>query len=322
MHGSNHSPAHEHSHSHSHRDGGGSERRVALAAVITGLFMLAEVAGGVISGSLALVADAGHMLTDCAGLALAWLGFRLARRPADRQRSYGYDRFGVLVAFTNGLVLFAIAGWVASEALHRLREPVAVMGGVMLAVAVAGLIVNIAAFLLLEGGDRENLNVKAAMLHVAGDLLGSVAAIVAALVIMTTGWTPIDPLLSVAVALLILWSAWHVVRDAGHILLEGTPAHLDAHEIEDSLKIAVPGVVDIHHVHVWSLSQSRPVVTLHARVADVTAAEEIVAAIKSHLRTHFEIAHATVEIERESCADTGEPHAASDCGGSPADHRP
>jgi len=319
MHGSAHSHSHAHGHDHGHGSSNahgqsGSERRVALAAVVTGVFMLAEVAGGLVSGSLALVADAGHMLTDCAGLMLAWLGFRLARRPADQHRSYGYGRFGVLVAFTNGLLLFAIAGWIVIEAVHRLREPVEILGGVMLAIAVLGLIVNIVSFLLLHGGDRENLNIRAAMLHVAGDLLGSVAAIVAALVILTTGWTPIDPILSVAVSLLILWSAWHVVRDAGHILLEGTPAHLDAREISESLKSAVPGVLDIHHVHAWSLSQDRPIVTLHARVADMAGAEEVTAAIKAHLKSRFGVGHTTVELERQACADAGGGHAHAGCG--------
>jgi cobalt-zinc-cadmium efflux system protein len=326
MHSHSHPHAHSHSHSagtaHAHPDGG-NERRVALAALITGLFMFAEVAGGLVSGSLALIADAGHMLTDCAGLTLAWLGFRLARRPADRQRSYGYGRFGVLVAFTNGLALFAIAAWIVVEAIDRLRQPVEVLGGVMLAVAVVGLIVNLVSFRLLSGGDHGNLNVKAAMLHVAGDLLGSVATLVAALVIMATGWTPIDPILSVLVSLLILWSAWHVVRDAGHILLEGTPSDLDAREIGDSLKAAVPEVLDVHHVHAWSLSQDRPVVTLHARIGDMTASLQVIARIKAHLRERFGVAHATVELECEGCADAKDANAGAktvaDCGHGP-DH--
>jgi hypothetical protein len=191
-----HTHAHPHAHSHGHLHGAGaSERRIGLAAVLTGVFMVAEFAGGLISGSLALIADAGHMLTDSAGLTLAWLGFRLARRPADWKRSYGYDRFGVLVAFANGLLLFAIAGWIVVEAVHRFRAPSPVLGGVMLWVALAGLVVNLIAFRLLAGGDHENLNVRAAALHVIGDLLGSLAALAAAVVILATGWTPIDPIM-------------------------------------------------------------------------------------------------------------------------------
>ncbi|HYD15919.1 MAG TPA: cation diffusion facilitator family transporter, partial [Hyphomicrobium sp.] len=257
-----HTHSHPHAHDHAH-GAGASERRVAIAALLTGVFMVAEFAGGLISGSLALIADAGHMLTDCAGLLLAWIGFRLARRPADWKRSYGYDRFGVLVAFVNGLLLFAIAGWIVVEAWHRLNAPSPVLGGVMLWVALAGLAVNLASFWVLQGGDNANLNVRAAVLHVAGDLLGSVAAIVAALVILATGWTPIDPILSVVVSLLILGSAGRIVRDSGHILLEGTPAGLDPRQIGDGIKAAVPSVLDVHHVHAWSLSQERPLVTLH-----------------------------------------------------------
>lgn len=302
-----HSHAHPHTHAHNH-GAGASERRIGLAALITGAFMVAEFAGGLVSGSLALIADAGHMLTDCAGLALAWLGFRLTRRPADGQRSYGYDRFGVLVAFANGLLLFAIAGWIVVEAVHRFRAPSPVLGGVMFWVALTGLAVNLIAFRLLQSGDHENLNVRAAALHVIGDLLGSVAALAAALVILATGWTPIDPILSVVVAILILGSAARVVRDAGHILLEGTPAGLDAGEIAASIKAAVPDVHDVHHVHAWSLSQERPIVTLHARISEAAGAPELIAgAIKSHLKVRYGVEHATVELEFDACADRPDP---------------
>lgn len=274
--------------------------------------MLAEVVGGYVSGSLALVADAGHMLTDFASLGLAWYGFRLARRPADWRRTYGYDRFAVLAAFSNGIALFAIAAWIVVEAWHRLGEKSEVLGGVMLWVALAGLIVNIAVFRMLQGGDRENLNVRAAALHVAGDLLGSLAALVAALVIMATGWTPIDPLLSVLVALIILRSAWRVVAESGHILLEGAPAGIDNRAMAADLVASVPGVLDVHHVHAWSISERRPMVTMHARITeDGTAPEAIAAQIKRRLREKFGIEHATIEIEHGICADDhayGAPH--------------
>jgi cobalt-zinc-cadmium efflux system protein len=249
---------------------------------------------------------------------LAWIGFRLARRPADWKRSYGYDRFGVLVAFVNGLLLFAIAGWIVVEAWHRLNAPSPVLGGVMLWVALAGLAVNLASFWVLQGGDNANLNARAAVLHVAGDLLGSVAAIVAAIVILATRWTPIDPILSVLVSLLILGSAGRIVRDSGHILLEGTPAGLDPRQIGDGIKAAVPSVLDVHHVHAWSLSQERPLVTLHARIADTEAPEKAVAAIKEHLRARYGVDHATVEIEFVHCADAGRPP--PDVGSSGHDH--
>lgn len=306
--------SHSHgSHSHGVGEAGASERRIALAALLTGGFMVAEIAGGLISGSLALVADAGHMLTDCAGLALAWLGFRLARRPADWKRSYGYDRFGILVAFANGLLLFAIAGWIIFEAIERLRSPVEVLGGVMATIAALGLAVNVLCFWLLQGGDRNNLNIRAAVLHVAGDLLGSVAALIAALVILTTGWTPIDPILSVLVSVLILWSAWHIIRDSGHILLEGTPPDLDPKQIGEGIKAAIPAVLDVHHIHAWSLSQDRPVVTLHVRVGEIAAPERIVGEIKAHLKERFGVTHTTVELEFQQCADAGGTQAATRC---------
>jgi len=293
--------AHEHDHSHGHLHG--NERRMLLAAVLTGGFMVVEVVGGVISGSLALLADAGHMLTDFAALILAWLAFRFSRWPADHDRTYGFDRLQVLVAYSSGLSMFAIAGFIIYEALHRLSDPVPVLGGTMLIVATAGLAVNLAVFAILHTGDRENLNVRAATVHVLGDLLGSVGAIIAAGLILTTGWLAADPLISVLVAVLILRSAWHVVRDSGHILLEGAPSGVRPGEIEADLEANVAEIDDVHHVHAWSITQERPMVTLHARLCDDSDADKAVHAIKARLRERFGIAHATVEIELVHCAD-------------------
>jgi cobalt-zinc-cadmium efflux system protein len=273
--------------------------------------MIAEIVGGLLSGSLALLADAGHMLTDFAALALAWLGFRLARQPADWRRTYGFDRFSVLVAFVNGIALFAIAAWIVIEAAHRLNAPVQVAGGLMLFVAAAGLIVNIVSFLILRTGDAHNLNIRAAVLHVIGDLLGSVAAVVAAIVILANGWMPIDPLLSILVALIILRSAWRVVADSGHILLEGSPPGFDARAVKDDIRAALPYVLDVHHVHAWSISEERPMVTLHANVSDSTKSSDAVRDIKRMLAEHFKITHATVEIEYGACGD--DPHAPTAC---------
>jgi cobalt-zinc-cadmium efflux system protein len=291
---------HSHHHSHAH---GVNERRVGIAAIFTGVFMLAEIIGGLVSGSLALLADAGHMLIDFASLSLAWFGFRLARRPADLMRTYGFDRFSVLVAFVNGLTLFVIAGWIVLEAWHRLSEPAPILGGIMFWVALAGLAVNLLAFWVLQGGDQENLNLRAAVLHVVGDLLGSVAAVAAAIVIIFTGWFPIDPILSVVVALIILRSAWSVVRQSGHILLEGGPAGLDPREVKADLEASIPAIVDVHHVHAWSITQERPMITLHARVKDDAPSEALVAAIKARLHDRFGVEHATVELEHNGCAD-------------------
>jgi cobalt-zinc-cadmium efflux system protein len=296
-------------HHHDHDDGHGhalNERSVGMAALLTGSFMLAEVIGGVVAGSLALLADAGHMLTDFASLGLAWLGFRLTRRPADWRRTYGFDRFSVLVAFVNGIALFAIAAWIFVEAIQRLRAPVQVLGGIMLWVALAGLLVNVVVFVTLRGGDKGNLNIRAATLHVAGDLLGSVAAVTASIVILQTGWMPIDPLLSMLVALIILRSAWRVVADSGHILLEGSPAGFDVRAVKEDIRKALPFVQDIHHMHAWSISEERPMVTLHASVEPGTDSETAVRNIKQMLAAHFQITHATVEIEYGACGDDHE----------------
>jgi cobalt-zinc-cadmium efflux system protein len=290
-------------HDHEPRENAGNERRVFLAMLLTGGFMVAEVVGGILSGSLALLADAGHMLTDAASLALAWAAFRIARRPHDARRTYGYHRFQVLAAFVNGVALIAIVGWIAIEAVRRLLEPVEVLGGLMMTVAVLGLLVNLAAFAILHGGDRANLNMRGAALHVLGDLLGSIAAIVAALVILGTGWTPIDPLLSILVALLILRSAWFVVRRSAHILLEGTPDWLDIEELRAELTAAVPEVQEVHHVHAWLLTSERPLMTLHARVREGADHHAVLLAIGRFLEDRFGIGHATVQIEAAGCPD-------------------
>jgi cobalt-zinc-cadmium efflux system protein len=292
--------AHDHHHPHSHV---ANERSVGIAALLTGTFMVAEIVGGLLAGSLALLADAGHMLTDFASLSLAWLGFRLARRPADWRRTYGFDRFSVLVAFVNGVALFAIAAWIVLEASRRLYEPVQVAGGLMFWVALAGLAVNAVVFAILRTGDEHNLNIRAAALHVVGDLLGSVAAVAASIVIYLTGWMPIDPLLSVVVALIILRSAWRIVADSGHILLEGSPPGFDARTLTDDLRAALPYVIDVHHVHAWSISEERPMVTLHANVLADTNSSLAVREIKRMLALHFRIRHATVEIEYGNCCD-------------------
>ncbi len=290
---------HGHGHSHDH----GDARRVLWAALLTSGFMVAEAVGGVITGSLALLADAGHMLTDSIALWLAFYAFRLAARPATAQHSYGLGRVKTLVAYTNGLTIFAVAVWICWEALLRFIHPGPILGGPMLAVAVLGLVVNIAGFMILHGGDRESLNMRGALLHVLGDMLGSVAAIAAAVVIILTGWTPIDPILSVLVAVLILSTAWSLMRDAAHVLLEGTPRGVDRDRIRGDLVASVPGVSDIHHVHVWSIDGSRRMATLHAALAANVDPGPAVAAIKERLRRQHGIEHATVEPEFGICAD-------------------
>lgn len=295
-HGPDHGPGPGSGKGHGHGHRTANKRALRLAALLTGGFMLVEVVGGLVSGSLALLADAGHMLTDFAALSLAWIAMRVGERPADARRTFGFDRLAVLVAFGNGLALFAIAGWIAVEAVRRFADPAPIEGALMLGVAAVGLAVNLVVFWVLSRGDRENLNMRAAVLHVLGDLLGSVAAIVAAVVILATGWLPIDPLLSVGVALLILRAAWSVVRDSGHILLEGSPRDFDAGAVARDLCAEVPGIERVHHLHAWSISQERPMVTLEAMLAPGHDPEAARRRIKARLHERFDFNHATVEI--------------------------
>ncbi|MGZ9812408.1 cation diffusion facilitator family transporter [Pseudoroseicyclus sp. H15] len=295
-HGRSHGGGHDHGHSHAGHAHGGA-RALGLAAGLTGVFMVAEIVGGLVSGSLALLADAGHMATDLASLLLAFFAVRMARRPADARRSYGFDRVSVLAAFVNGLALFAIAIWISFEAIGRFLDPAPVLGGLMLWVAIAGLLVNILAFRILHGAEG-GLNTRAAALHVMGDLLGSVGAIAAALIILWTGWTPIDPILSVVVSLLILRSAWRVLGEAGHILLEGTPRGFDPAAARARLAEAVPGVTSVDHLHAWCISEERLMATLEADLAAGAEADAARAAIKRVMEEEFGIGHVTVEMRQ------------------------
>jgi len=288
--------------SHAHHNS--NMRRVTIALVLTGTFMVVEVVGGILSGSLALLADAGHMLTDTMALALAAVAFQVSKRPADTTLTYGYQRFQILAAFVNGLSLLFIVGWILYEAVSRFIAPQEVMGKTMLIVAVAGLIVNIVSFTVLHGGDKDNLNIRGAALHVAGDLLGSVAAIVAAVIIIYTGWMQIDPILSVAVAILILKSAWVLVKRSAHVLLEGAPEWLDIDTMREHLIEKVPEVASIHHVHVWGLTPQDLMLTMHVCVS--TQPEnptDIIRRVKAQLREEYGIGHSTIEIEVDDCAD-------------------
>lgn len=290
--------------SHDHDGHRGNLKRVQIALVLTATFMIVEVIGGILSGSLALLADAGHMLTDTMALALAAFAFRMSSRPADKKRSFGYQRVQIIAAFVNGLGLLALVGWILFEAVTRFLDPPEVIGETMLIVASAGLLVNIASFVVLHGGDQENLNIRGAALHVAGDLLGSVAAIIAAIVIISSGWMPIDPILSVVVAMLILRSAWQLVRRSAHILLEGAPEWLNVKEMQAKIILKVPEVDSIHHVHVWGLTPQDLMLTMHVvfrECPDDTT--PLVRKVKNVLADEFGISHSTIEAESDDCAD-------------------
>lgn len=279
------------------------KKRVLIAAFLTAGFMVAEAVGGIFTGSLALLADAGHMFTDSISLGLAWYAFHLASRQATARLTYGFDRLKTLVAYTNGIAIFAVGAWIVVEAFHRINDPSPVLGGPMMVIALVGLGVNIAAFFVLHGGDRDSLNMRGAILHVIGDMLGSVAALIAAAVIIFTGWTPIDPILSALVALLLFRSAWSLVRESGNLLMEGVPASLDRDGIARDLEKSVPGVREVHHMHVWSMDGSKHMATLHACLTEGTDSTKAVSAIKSRLAATHGIDHATVEPEYGICSD-------------------
>ena len=294
-------------HGHVHRHAApASGRQLFWALLLTGGCMIIEAVGGWIAGSLALLADSAHMLTDCASLAMSYAAVLAAARPATRTMSYGHHRWQVLAAFVNGLALIGLAVWIAVEAIMRLRAGASVAGATVAAVAALGLAVNIAAFAVLSRGER-SLNVRGALAHVMGDILGSLAALVAGGVIVLTGWMPIDALLSSVVALLMIVSGWRICRESAHILLEGAPVDCDAAQVERELRAHVSELTGVHHLHVWSLTDERPVMTLHAVLREGADREQVLVEIQTVLRQRFGVEHATVQIERADCAS-------ADCG--------
>lgn len=265
--------------------------------------MALEVAGGLISGSLALLADAGHMLTDTAALALAWIAARLTLRPTNSRRSYGYHRAQVLAAFVNAIALFLVVVWIVFEAVDRLATPRPIEGGTMLGVALAGLVANVSVYTILRKGNQENLNISAARLHVMGDLLGSIGALLAAGVILTTGWTPIDPILSVLVAVLILRSAWSLLRKSTSILMEETPDSVDPDALRQALLANVSGVRDVHDVHCWSLTSGQTMLTLHVGLAAGADGALVLREAKRVIAEEFAIDHSALQLEQAECPD-------------------
>jgi cobalt-zinc-cadmium efflux system protein len=296
--------AHSHGNHHGHNHPKVTdEKRIAWAFFIILSFMVIEVGGGLFSGSLALLADAGHMVSDAAALGMSWTAIMIGKRPPDANQSYGYRRLEVLVAFVNGCALFVVSGWIIFEAVQRFKAPVHVLGGPMLYVALAGLLANIIAFFVLNGGNRANLNVRSAWLHVLGDLVGFIVTIIAAGIILKTGWSPIDPVLSVLVALMILRGAYGVVKESAHILLERTPSHLSADVLRRDILATVPGVTDVHHVHIWSLTAEQAVVTLHAHCGAESDTAQIMMAMNRRLREKFGVTHATIQIDPTGSCD-------------------
>ena len=274
-----------------------SEAALGRAFILIAGFTAIEVAGGLFANSLTLLADAGHMFLDASALGLAWYAMRLSRRGNDASLTYGYHRFQVLAAFVNALSLVGIAIWIVIEAINRLAEPQELLAIPGLIVASIGLVVNVVALRMLHGHGHDNLNVASASLHVLGDLLGSVAAVVAMITIYYTGWTYADPLLAVVVAAILLYGAVGLLKDSGHILLEGVPKNLDLELIKQTLTSKIGNVQQVHHVHAWALTLDKPLITLHATLDENSDAFTTASQIKSILRDQFSINHSTVQIE-------------------------
>ena len=289
-----HDHKHPHGHDHAPRGGERSARRaLTIALVLTGGFAIVEAIGGWMSGSLALLSDAGHMITDAASLGLALFADVVSRRPASKRASYGYGRAEVLAAFVNAIAMLAVVALIGIEAIRRLLEPSPVAGGVVTVIAAVGLVVNIVAAWVLSRA-AGSLNTRGALLHVMGDLLGSLAALVAGGVIVATGWMPIDPILSLVVALLILRSTWQLLKQSTGVLMEGVPRHLDFDAIGKSLA-ALPGVSDVHDLHIWHMSSEGVALSAHLAIARGDDWPALLAQARRMLASDYDIRHATLQ---------------------------
>ena len=308
-----HGPGDPHGHHHGHNHAGHSHgsrvgdasrevdhatptRRLRTALAVTAVFLVVEVVGGLLANSLALLADAGHMLTDVAALALSLFVAWFSRQPASPQKTYGYLRWEVLAAFLNGATLLLISAWIVWEAIARLRAPEPLQSGLMLIVAVAGLLVNVVAARILHSSGETSLNVRAAYLHVLGDLLGSVGTVAAAVIIRWTGWLAADPIASLIMALLILRGAWGIVRESVDILLEATPSHISLGSVRTQLE-AIPGIESVHDVHVWTITSGLIAMSAHAIVREPDRHQHVLEHVHDAMRL-FGIDHVTVQLER------------------------
>ena len=290
---------HHHDGDHHHRHavrGPEDARRLRIALALTGAFFIAELVGGLLSNSLALLADAGHMLTDVAALALALFVAWFVRQPVSPQKTYGYLRWEILAAFLNGATLLLICVWIVWEAIGRLGNPEPLESGLMLGVAVGGLIVNIGSAWILHGTHETNLNVRGAYLHVLSDLIGSVGTIAAAILVRYTGWLAADPIVSMLTALLIVRGAWRLVRESVDVLLESTPSHIPVGAVRTQLE-AIPGIESVHDLHVWTVTSGVVAMSAHAIVREPERQQHVLEHIHDAMRL-FGIEHVTIQIER------------------------
>ena len=291
---------HSHSHGHHHGNTGGT---LKWSLAVTALFVVIEVVAGIRSHSLALLSDAGHNFTDALALFLAWFAFYMQSKPADQVKTFGYHRAGVLSAFINALTLLALSAWIFYEGVTRLRNPEPVQETVMIAVAALGLLMNGGIMLSLRGDSKHDINVRSAFIHMLGDAVGSAAIIIGAIVIRYTGWVQVDPVLSILIGLLIVWTAWDIIRESLNILLEGLPRGIALPEVTNSMR-NVPGVLDVHDLHIWSLGSSAHALSCHVLIEDVppSASDIILRQLNGMLGEKFHIAHTTVQFEHVSCA--------------------
>lgn len=273
--------------------------RLAWAFGLTVAYMAAEVVGGLITGSLALLADAAHMLTDAGGLALALLAIRFAERPATPQKTYGYLRTEILSALANAVVLLLLTVYILYEAYKRFLAPPEILSGPMLAVAAVGFVVNLISMRLLAGGSSESLNVQGAYFEVLSDMLGSLGVILAAIVIMFTGWTLVDPIIGAAIGLFIVPRTWRLLKQAMHILMEGTPPEVDMSLLETGLR-EIPGVTAVHELHVWTITSGIDAMSGHVVVRDMAESKTVLRAARQLMKERFNIDHVTIQVEDEA----------------------
>jgi len=291
---------HEHPETNHHTDSGSRGLKIALIIVV--VFMAAEIAGGILSNSLSLLGDAGHMLVDALALALSLIALNLAKKPATTTRTYGFHRSEILAALANGVTLVLVAVVIFYEAWQRFRNPPVVQTTIMLVVAVAGLIANLIAMRLLRRARHNNLNARAAFFHVFGDTLSSVGVIAGGIIIAVTGWKIVDPIIAILIGIIILWGAVSLVRESVDILLETVPKHILLDEVTETIK-GVRGVVELHDLHVWTITSGIYALSTHILIQDqmISRTREITAAINRELEKKFNITHTTFQLENEKC---------------------
>ncbi len=293
MHAHDHDEEH---HSHSHHAHESSGRRLKIVLVLTAIYMIAEAVGGWLSNSLALLSDAGHMLTDVAALALAIFALWFSSRPITTKKTYGYYRLEILAALANGVALVVISLLIVYEAIQRLKNPETVAGFEVMLIAIGGLMVNGISAWLLHSASSENLNMRGAFLHIIGDALGSVGAIAAGILIWLFNWTIADPIISMAMCLLIVFSAWTLIRESVNILLEGTPSHIEIKDVVNAMH-EIQGVRDVHDLHVWTISSNKYALSAHVRIDADAAYKKTLDALREKLHQRFNMDHVTIQIE-------------------------